>query len=1027
MEAFLFLILTAWAILFFVVFPVWALVAVRRSERKVDDALAQLEELRLQVGELRKRYRAEAAAPVAPSPVTFEAVHAESVLRAEPSPAAPPQEVASTQVEAARSEPPPVTPPRRTPPPFVPPPAPASPTPGPAQPSAPPEPPVPPPAAPPSAPEPQRINWERFMGVNLFAWIGGFVLFLAAAFFVKYSIDNNLISPEIRVAIGFLLGAGLLVAGTMLSARQYRVTAHTLCATAVLILYADIFAAHAFYSFIGQFPTFLLMLLITTVAILLAVRLDAKVVAVLGLLGGFLTPVLLSTGVDNPLGLFGYIAFLDAGLVVVVLRKRWSFLVILAAVGTVLMQIGWAAKFFAVSKVFIAMGVFFTFDALFLAAFLAAAKLRSESHALTAAAILMPFVTLSFLFYLLFLSDLGPRPGVLFTYALVADLCLLALSFKRPSLLIAFRIAGVCVFFLLAIWTLNYLNPELLNWALGLYMAFAVFHAAVPLVLQRLHPDETVSLMDQVFTPLALLLALIPVFRLTEISTGFWFVILLIDALAILLSLITATVSAVIAVLILTVISILVWMLRMPMDLTGMPDFLAVTAGFTLVFFAAGLLAGRKIAKKAAEQREAGEEGESEGRDKTAQVPALAAVLPFLLLILAVLHLPMNNPTPVFGLGLLLVVLLLGLCRLLRMQVLFVLGFLCMAALEYTWHGVRFHPESATPALLWYLLFYALFGLYPFVFAKDWDRKALPWATAALSAPVQFHLIYRLVSAAYPNAFMGLLPAAFAVPSFAALALRLRSVAQDDPSRNAQLAWFGGVTLFFITLIFPIQFERQWILIGWALEGMALLWLLHRVPHDGLKVVGVGLLIIAFAGLVNPGFFLEHPRSTMRIFNWYLYTYGIVSVALMLGAKLMAPPRNKIGNVNVQPLLYSLGTLLVFLLMNLEIADYYAEGPVLVFQFSGNFARDMTYSIAWACFAFGLLVIGIRKSLAPARYASMGLLGCTLLKLFFHDLASLKQLYRVAALVVVAIVLILASYLYQRFVTFEPKPNAKEE
>ena len=57
------------------------------------------------------------------------------------------------------------------------------------------------------------------MGVNLFAWIGGFVLFLAAAFFVKYSIDRNLISPQVRVGIGFLL-SGLLLAGGLRLSRE---------------------------------------------------------------------------------------------------------------------------------------------------------------------------------------------------------------------------------------------------------------------------------------------------------------------------------------------------------------------------------------------------------------------------------------------------------------------------------------------------------------------------------------------------------------------------------------------------------------------------------------------------------------------------------------------------------------------------------------------------------------------------------------------------------------------------------------
>jgi uncharacterized membrane protein len=83
---------------------------------------------------------------------------------------------------------------------------------------------------------------------------------------------------------------------------------------------------------------------------------------------------------------------------------------------------------------------------------------------------------------------------------------------------------------------------------------------------------------------------------------------------------------------------------------------------------------------------------------------------------------------------------------------------------------------------------------------------------------------------------------------------------------------------------------------------------------------------------------------------------------------------------------------LAFLLVNIEIADYFSErGSTLTFQFSGSFARDMTYSIAWALFALVLLVIGISKRARAPRYAGLGLLGVTILKLFFHDLARLDQ------------------------------------
>jgi uncharacterized membrane protein len=75
----------------------------------------------------------------------------------------------------------------------------------------------------------------------------------------------------------------------------------------------------------------------------------------------------------------------------------------------------------------------------------------------------------------------------------------------------------------------------------------------------------------------------------------------------------------------------------------------------------------------------------------------------------------------------------------------------------------------------------------------------------------------------------------------------------------------------------------------------------------------------------------------------------------------------------------------------------------------------MTFSIAWALFALSLLSIGFRLDARGARYAGIGLMGITLMKLFFHDLANIGSIYRIGALIVVAVIALGASFLYQRF------------
>jgi uncharacterized membrane protein len=875
----------------------------------------------------------------------------------------------------------------------------------------------------PAASRVRGLNWEQFMGVKLFAWLGGFALFLGVAFFVKYSFEHDLVPPEARVALGFLVGLGLVAGGVRLSSRPYAVTAQTLCGTGIVTLYAVIYAAHAVYRFphFGLVPTFLLMSLVTATAFLLAARLTALLVAVLGMLGGFLTPMLLSTGEDNPVALFGYVALLDAGLVAVVASRGWTGLVTAAAAGTVLTQIGWAATFFTVAKMWSAVLIFGSFDAGFVAAAAWAGRRHPREPWLPAAAMLGPFASLVFaLFCIQRFATLATEPAGVLTLVLVADLCLLLLVCLREELASLQLVAGLAAFGILAVWTRAWLTLDILDWALGAILGFAVLHSAFPVVLPRIRPGARTPWWAQLFPPLALALVTLLIATRT-VSLLVWPVVLLIDLLAIALAVVTASLLLVGAALVLTVATTGLWVLRVPPEATALPAMLAVIGGFAALFLLASLFLGRALAGRlgdAASRRAAGPGGSREpavSPDLAAQLPVVSAVLPFLLLILVTGRLPLADPSPVFGLALLLSGLLLGLARAFRLGWLPAVGLGSVLALEHAWHLHAFRVDGAAVALGWYLGFYALFMAFPFLVRGEHGTVA--WATAALSGPLHFFLVHRVVAAAYPNPSMGLLPLAFALPALAGLAARARSRPGAGRTRLDELAWFGGSALFFVTLAFPLQLERQWLTLGWALEGTALLWLFRRLPHPGLPLVGVGLLGVVFVRLaLNPAVLAYHPRSATPILNWYLYAYGLASLCLFAGACLLAPPRHRVLGVNVPPVLGGLGVVLLFLLVNIEIADYFGEtGAVLTFEFGRNLARDMTYSLAWAAFALGLLVVGIARGWPGARYAGLGLLGITLVKLFLHDLGRLGQLYRVGALVGVAVIAILASFLYQRY------------
>lgn len=1009
------------------VVAIWLIVRAVQAGSRIEELGRRLDSLQSELA----RLRSERVPMPAPQPQPAKPA---AELLAEAIPAKP-------QPEFVKAPEPPLTAQPKPPPVFTPPPPP--------QPAAvfgratvpPPEP--APAVSEPSAPPPlmetmrmpaqstPRFNLEQFMGVKLFAWVSGLLLFLGVAFFVKYSFDNNLVPAELRVAIGFAVGLALLVIGVVTSRKNYLVLSHTLCATGVVILYAVTFACHSVYkfNFFGPLPTFLLMVLITATAFLLAVRLDALVVAILGMLGGFLTPILLSTGVDNPGGLFGYIAILDAGLVFVALHRRWFFLTALSAAGTVFMQIGWAAKFFEPeryfegNKIFIPLVILFGFNALYLLAAWWTKRRGQTDRWLSGSTLGLAAIALGFTLAFLTFEPLAQRPWLMFGFVFLIDLGVIALVLLDNQIAPSQPIAGLAVFGLLAFWTASTLNNGLLNTALVLYFIFAIIHSVFPVWLQRARGVRSTLWGSQVFPPLTLALVLIPIFHLAEISFTVWPFVLLVDILAVALAVVTLSIVPVLIVLLLTLAATGALIFKIPETLTGLPTPFFLLGVFTVFFFAVSIWLVRRYSPDVFQKGlRFGQDPESPA-DVAAVLPISSAVLPFLLLIMATERLPLSNPSPIFGLALLLVVLLLGVTKLLSLDWMPVIGLVCVVALESTWHFSRFEdaiaasrPSPVAP-LVWYLIFFAAFALFPFLFRRYFSERTVPWAASALAGPLQFLLIYRIVKIAWPNYVMGLLPAAFAIPALVGLFVILKTVPAASPARVSQLAWFGAVALFFVTLIFPIQFQHQWITIGWALEGAALLWLFHRVPHPGLRWVGVGLLIAAFARLaVNPYVLDYHPRAAIPIFNWYLYAYGIVTVCLFAGASLLAAPRNKIGDLNAPPVLFTLGTILAFLLLNIEIADYFSEpGSALTFQFSGNFARDMVYSIAWALFALVLLVFGIWKKLRGARYSAIGLLSVTILKLFLHDLAQLNQLYRIGALVGVAVIAMFASLAYQRF------------
>ena len=189
--------------------------------------------------------------------------------------------------------------------------------------------------------------------------------------------------------------------------------------------------------------------------------------------------------------------------------------------------------------------------------------------------------------------------------------------------------------------------------------------------------------------------------------------------------------------------------------------------------------------------------------------------------------------------------------------------------------------------------------------------------------------------------------------------------------------------------------------------------------------------------IANPALLDYHVDMGPPIVNWLAYTYLIPAACLIAASRMLQPLEVDRARGFEQPL-YSKGwavgaaftglcaVLVIFAWINLAIQDYYSTGPGLQVSLSRMPARDTTASVAWAVYALSLLALGMWRKSKSLRWLSLGFLLLTIGKVFLHDLGELKDLYRVASLLGLAISLIMVSFGYQRFV-FGRDADEKED
>lgn len=256
-------------------------------------------------GEAETPAAAQAAALEAGSPAESVDARAEAALLAEPDTAAAPAGEAAAEGPWSKS--------------------------GPAE----------PPAAGTPAKEASRPDIETALGTRWAVWVGGLALALGGVFLIRYTIEAGIFGPEVRLALAALLGIVLVAGGEVVRRMGFAMPVEglknaylpaILTAAGAFTLFGAIYAAHGIYGFIGPGAAFTLLGLVG-IATIAAALLHGQALAGIGLVGSYVTPVLIASQAPNAWALFGFVAVVLAASGAIARLRGWTPLMAAAFAG----------------------------------------------------------------------------------------------------------------------------------------------------------------------------------------------------------------------------------------------------------------------------------------------------------------------------------------------------------------------------------------------------------------------------------------------------------------------------------------------------------------------------------------------------------------------------------------------------------------------------------------------------------------------------------------------------------------------
>jgi uncharacterized membrane protein len=335
------------------------------------------------------------------------------------------------------------------------------------------------------------------------------------------------------------------------------------------------------------------------------------------------------------------------------------------------------------------------------------------------------------------------------------------------------------------------------------------------------------------------------------------------------------------------------------------------------------------------------------------------------------------------------------------------LQFVATLIYFWGWYGDFYAPYELTTTLVFATLFFALFAALPAVRSTRAGELSSAEIAVVVANALQYLVALRWML--WPEYRWGL---ALGVLGLAAAHLVAERWLPAKSGKNIRVAraMYSGMALTFATITVPILLDGKWITIAWAIEGAVLVWSGLRFRSLALRAAGILLLAVSTIRLA------AFPLSAGNtfLFNARFLTMSVCAACLLVSFVFALRAKTELGSAetHVYYILAIAANVFFLAALSLDVWDLYGRMPSL--GFDRSLAQNLALSVLWLVYAIALLIGGVVKKSAVARWQALALLGVVIVKVFFFDLSFLARFYRIVSFFLLGLALLLVSFFYQR-------------